>query len=153
MVTDSSSPAPPPAVAIRELTRTFGDFTAIDRATADIAVGEVFGVIGPNGAGKSTLIKMLTTLLPPSSGTAVVAGHDIVRAPSEVRRHIGYVPHQGRETPSLGEQERRRREAGYQLPLGLSPGEPVDFLSAGAYTESYASVEFNGFAPIRTYCI
>ena len=53
MVTDSSSPAPPPAVAIRELTRTFGDFTAIDRATADIAVGEVFGVIGPNGAGKN----------------------------------------------------------------------------------------------------
>jgi len=89
---EPTSPPQAPAVAIRELTRTFGDFTAVDHATADIAVGEVLGVIGPNGAGKSTLIKMLTTLLPPTSGTAVVAGHDIVRAPGEVRRHIGYVP-------------------------------------------------------------
>ena len=96
MVSDSTSPpiepAAAPAVAIRELTRKFGDFTAVDRATADIPVGEVLGVIGPNGAGKSTLIKMLTTLLPPTSGSALVAGHDIVRAPAEVRRHIGYVP-------------------------------------------------------------
>lgn len=81
-----------PAVAIQELTRKFGDFTAVDRVSADIAVGEVLGVIGPNGAGKSTLIKMLATLLPPSSGTALIAGHDIVRAPADVRRHIGYVP-------------------------------------------------------------
>ena len=92
MVTEPTSPAQAPAVAIRELTRTFGEFTAVDHATADIVIGEVFGIIGPNGAGKSTLIKMLTTLLPPSSGTAFVAGHDIVRAPAEVRRHIGYVP-------------------------------------------------------------
>ncbi len=92
MVTESTSPIPAAAVAIRELTRKFGEFTAVDRATADIAGGEVLGIIGPNGAGKSTLIKMLTTLLPPTSGTATVAGHDIVRAPAEVRRHIGYVP-------------------------------------------------------------
>ncbi len=92
MVAPSTSPPSSPAVAIRELTRKFGDFTAVDRATADIAVGEMLGIIGPNGAGKSTLIKMLTTLLPPTSGTALVAGHDIVRAPAEVRRHIGYVP-------------------------------------------------------------
>lgn len=92
MLTDHTSPAPPPAVAIRALTRQFGLFTAVDHVTADIAAGEVLGIIGPNGAGKSTLIKMLTTLLPPSSGTAIVAGHDIVHAPAEVRRHIGYVP-------------------------------------------------------------
>ena len=83
-----------PAVVIRELTRKFGPFTAVDRVTADIAAGEVLGIIGPNGAGKSTLIKMLTTLLPPTGGTAVVAGHDIVRAPAQVRRNIGYVPQQ-----------------------------------------------------------
>jgi len=91
LVTDLPSPASP-AVAIRGLTRQFGAFTAVEHVTADIAVGEVLGIIGPNGAGKSTLIKMLTTLLPPSAGTAIVAGHDIVRAPAEVRRHIGYVP-------------------------------------------------------------
>ncbi len=89
---EPNAPPQAPAVAIRALTRAFGDFTAVDHASADIAVGEVLGVIGPNGAGKSTLIKMLTTLLPPTSGTAVVAGHDIVREPAEVRRHIGYVP-------------------------------------------------------------
>jgi ABC-2 type transport system ATP-binding protein len=57
-----------------------------------IEEGEVFGLIGPNGAGKSTLIKMLTTLLPPTSGEAIVAGYDVVRQPANVRRHIGYVP-------------------------------------------------------------
>jgi len=74
------------------LTRTFGDVVAVDRLSLAVERGEIFGLIGPNGAGKSTLMKMLTTLLPPTSGTATVAGFDIVRAPAEVRRHIGYVP-------------------------------------------------------------
>jgi ABC-2 type transport system ATP-binding protein len=74
------------------LTRTFGSLTAVDHVTFAVNRGEIFGLIGPNGAGKSTLIKMLTTLLPPSSGTASVAGCDIVREPARVRRHIGYVP-------------------------------------------------------------
>ena len=75
-----------------ELTRTFGDLTAVDHVTLTVNRGEIFGLIGPNGAGKSTLIKMLTTLLPPTSGSATVAGSDIVSQPAEVRRHIGYVP-------------------------------------------------------------
>jgi ABC-2 type transport system ATP-binding protein len=74
------------------LTRTFGDLTAVNQVTLTIYQGEIFGLIGPNGAGKSTLIKMLTTLLPPTSGSAAVAGCDIVTQPAEVRRHIGYVP-------------------------------------------------------------
>ena len=81
-----------PSVDIRDLTRRFGDIAAVDRATIAVERGEIFGLIGPNGACKSTLIKMLTTLLPPSSGSATVAGYDIVRQPAEVRRHIGYVP-------------------------------------------------------------
>jgi ABC-2 type transport system ATP-binding protein len=80
------------AVQTAALTRSFGDLTAVDRVTLTINQGEIFGLIGPNGAGKSTLIKMLTTLLPPTSGSAAIAGYDIVTQPAEVRRHIGYVP-------------------------------------------------------------
>ena len=75
-----------------DLTRQFGTFTAVDRLTLSVAAGEVFGLLGPNGAGKSTSIKMLTTLLPPTRGTATVAGYDIARHPQDVRRVIGYVP-------------------------------------------------------------
>jgi ABC-type multidrug transport system ATPase subunit len=74
------------------LTRRFGPLTAVDALTLDVSDGEVFGLLGPNGAGKSTAIKMLTMLLPPSAGTAAVAGFDIVRQAAEVRRVIGYVP-------------------------------------------------------------
>jgi len=74
------------------LTRVFGDLTAVDHIDLSIPYGEIFGLLGPNGAGKSTTIKMLTTLLEPSSGTALIAGNDIVKTPSAVRRRIGYVP-------------------------------------------------------------
>jgi len=65
---------------------------AVDDLQLEIAPGEVFGLLGPNGAGKSTSIKMLTTLLPPTAGTATIAGYDIVRQQALVRRVIGYVP-------------------------------------------------------------
>jgi len=74
------------------LTKRFGDFTAVDAVSLAVRHGEIFGLIGPNGAGKSTLMKMLATLLPPTSGSATVASYDIVRAPAKVRAHIGYVP-------------------------------------------------------------
>ena len=74
------------------LTRRFGRLTAVDALTLSVKAGEVFGLLGPNGAGKSTVIKMLTTLLPPTAGTARVAGYDIVRQAAQVRRVIGYVP-------------------------------------------------------------
>ncbi|MFL6257352.1 MAG: ATP-binding cassette domain-containing protein [Pyrinomonadaceae bacterium] len=74
------------------LTRRFGELTAVDALTINIERGEVFGLLGPNGAGKTTVIKMLTTLLPPTSGVARVAGFDLARQPSDVRRSIGYVP-------------------------------------------------------------
>jgi ABC-2 type transport system ATP-binding protein len=81
-----------PVIEVIELTRRFGALVAVDRTTFDVQPAEIFGLIGPNGAGKSTLIKMLTTLLPPSTGTARVAGFDTRAQPAEVRRHIGYVP-------------------------------------------------------------
>ncbi len=81
-----------PAIRIRELTKRFGECLAVDRVSLDIAPQENFGLLGPNGAGKSTLIKMLTTLLPPTSGQAWVTGLDIGREPARVRGAIGYVP-------------------------------------------------------------
>ena len=74
------------------LTRRFGELTAVDDLNLSVETGEVFGLLGPNGAGKTTVIKMLTTLLPPTAGTAVIDGHDILRQPARVRASIGYVP-------------------------------------------------------------
>ncbi len=74
------------------LTRRFGDLVAVDAVSLEVEAGQIFGLLGSNGAGKTTLIKMLTTLLPPSAGTATVAGFDIRRQPAQVRRAIGYVP-------------------------------------------------------------
>jgi ABC-2 type transport system ATP-binding protein len=84
--------AAPAAIETFALTRSFGETLAVDHLSLGVPRGEIFGLLGPNGAGKSTTIKMLTTLLEPTSGTARVAGFDIVSAPAEVRRRIGYVP-------------------------------------------------------------
>lgn len=81
-----------PILETKGLTRRFGSLAAVDELTISVNSGEVFGLLGPNGAGKSTVIKMLTTLLPPTSGNAAVAGFDVVRNPGQVRRVIGYVP-------------------------------------------------------------
>src|SRR6266446_7739276 len=79
------------SVEVLSLTRRFGTLVAVDHLTFTCAPGGTFGLLGPNGAGKSTLIKMLTTLLPPSEGTAKIAGCDLVQHPEAVRRKIGYV--------------------------------------------------------------
>src|SRR5579884_475936 len=80
------------AIETFDLTRRFGELTAANQVTLHVPTGSIFGLLGPNGAGKSTTIKMLTTMLEPSEGTATVAGFDIVREPAQVRRRIGYVP-------------------------------------------------------------
>ncbi|HKE01432.1 MAG TPA: ATP-binding cassette domain-containing protein, partial [Planctomycetota bacterium] len=80
------------AVATSGLTRRFDGHVAVDGLDLEVERGAFFGLIGSNGAGKTTLLKMLTTLLPPTSGSARVAGFDVVREPREVRRRIGYVP-------------------------------------------------------------
>lgn len=80
------------AITIDQLTKRFGSRTAVDAFSLSVEPGEVFGLLGPNGAGKSTLVKMLTTLLPPTSGRAMVAGYDVARQAMAVQRRIGYVP-------------------------------------------------------------
>src|SRR5260370_38298651 len=79
-------------IEVRNLVRRFGHYTAVNNVSFDIEKGEVFGLLGPNGAGKSTTIKMLTTLLAPTAGSARFAGFDIVHQKADVRRSLGYVP-------------------------------------------------------------
>jgi ABC-2 type transport system ATP-binding protein len=80
------------AIEVLDITKRFGDFTAVNGISFTVEPGEVFGLLGPNGAGKSTLIRMLTTLVIPTSGTARVGGADIVTDPDHVRRAIGVIP-------------------------------------------------------------
>ena len=79
------------AIRARELTRRFGDFTAVDRVSFEVEGGEVFGYLGANGAGKSTTIRMLCGLLAPTGGEATVAGHDVRAQPQSVKSSIGYM--------------------------------------------------------------
>ena len=79
-------------IEVDQITKRFGDFTAVDGISFSVEHGEIFALLGPNGAGKSTLIRMLTTLLPATSGTATICGHDVVKEADAVRRLIGVIP-------------------------------------------------------------
>jgi ABC-2 type transport system ATP-binding protein len=81
-----------PALLIDDLVVRFGELEAVGGVSFAVAPGEVFGLLGPNGAGKTTTIRVLTTLLPPSEGRALVAGHDVRAEPLAVRASIGYIP-------------------------------------------------------------
>src|SRR3954452_2234286 len=80
------------AISVRDIVKRFGDFTAVNGVSFSVEDGEIFGLLGPNGAGKSTLIRMMTTLLLPTSGTAIVNGFDIVKEADGVRQSIGVIP-------------------------------------------------------------
>lgn len=84
-------------IEVKKLWKKYGDVEAVRGLSFSIEKGEVLGLLGPNGAGKTTTIRLLTTFLPPTSGTALVAGYDICKEADMVRRHIGYLP----ETPPL----------------------------------------------------
>ena len=78
-------------ISVRELTKCFGDFTAVDRISFDVERGEIFGFLGANGAGKTTAMRMLCGLSFPTSGSGTVAGYDIMHQGEEIKRHIGYM--------------------------------------------------------------
>jgi ABC-2 type transport system ATP-binding protein len=80
-----------PAIVVRDLTRRFGSFVAVDAISFEVRAGEVFGFLGANGAGKTTAIRMLTGLLAPTSGAATVAGHDVYTESEAIKRRIGYM--------------------------------------------------------------
>ncbi len=79
-------------ISIKQVTKKFGDFKAVDDLTVDILSGEIFGFLGPNGAGKTTTIKMMTGILSPNEGDIVINGYSIVKEPLEAKRQFGFVP-------------------------------------------------------------
>jgi ABC-2 type transport system ATP-binding protein len=88
----SHGPRGLPAIDVQHIVKTFGDFTAVKDVSFSVEEGEIFGLLGPNGAGKSTIIRMLTTLLRPTSGIARVNGFDVVTEADDVRKSIGVIP-------------------------------------------------------------
>ena len=80
-----------PIISVRELSKCFGDFIAVDRISFDVARGEIFGFLGANGAGKTTAMRMLCGLSYPSSGSCTVAGFDVMREGERIKRRIGYM--------------------------------------------------------------
>ena len=80
-----------PIISVRELSKRFGDFTAVDRISFDVARGEIFGFLGANGAGKTTAMQMLCGLSYPTSGSGTVAGYDVMREGERIKRRIGYM--------------------------------------------------------------
>src|SRR5437588_6564879 len=87
-------------IEARGLARSFSGTEAVRGVDLTVGAGQIVGFLGPNGAGKTTTLRMLTTLLRPSAGTATVAGHDVATAPSAVRRRIGYVAQGGSTNPA-----------------------------------------------------
>ncbi|MGA2661379.1 MAG: ATP-binding cassette domain-containing protein [Verrucomicrobiota bacterium] len=135
-------------IEVEDLTKRFGDFCAVDRLSFSVEHGEVFGLLGPNGAGKSTLIRMLTTLVPPTSGTGRILGLDILRSAYQVRSSIGVIPQAMTSDLDLsaaenlaifaklygiGREERRRaiKELLQAVDLGPWADKPVKMFSGG----------------------
>jgi len=83
---------PPPAIQVIDIIKRFGNFTAVNGVSFEVAEGEIFGLLGPNGAGKSTLIRMMTTLLDITDGTAIIEGADVRKDPNRARRSMGVIP-------------------------------------------------------------
>ncbi len=89
---DSLHGQAPAAIRVENIVKKYGDFEAVKGVSFTVAEGEIFGLLGPNGAGKSTLIRMMTTLIPVTSGKAIVGGHDVSKDSDAVRRMIGVIP-------------------------------------------------------------
>jgi ABC-2 type transport system ATP-binding protein len=119
------------AVEVDNLAKKFGDFTAVHGISFTVPQGEIFGLLGPNGAGKTTLIRMLTTLTPPTSGTARVGGHDVRTDPDGVRQSIGVIPQALTSDPELTAEENLLIHAKlYGVPAKNRPALLRDLLEA-----------------------
>ena len=101
----NASGDPATAIAVENIVKRYGTFEAVKGVNFSVADGEIFGLLGPNGAGKSTLIRMMTTLVPITSGKAIVAGFDVEKDPDDVRRKIGVIPQALTSDPDLTVEE------------------------------------------------
>jgi ABC-type multidrug transport system ATPase subunit len=107
------------AVAVHDLEKRFGAFTAVNKITFSVKRGEIFGFLGPNGSGKSTTIRMLCGILTPTSGRGQVAGHDIFKEPEEIKKSIGYMSQKFSLYEDLSPYENIRFYLGvYSVPQG-----------------------------------
>ena len=126
------------AIEVRSIVKKFGDFTAVDGVSFAVEEGEIFGLLGPNGAGKSTLIRMLVTLLPPTAGTALVNGFDIIRQSDGVRRSIGVIPQAMTSDLELSVEEsyidrvRRGDKLTVRLPSGVEREGTISYIGQDA---------------------
>ena len=105
-------------IRVEHLTRRYGAVRAVDRISFEVGSGEIVALLGPNGAGKTTTMRMLTTYLPPTSGRASLAGHDVLDNALEVRRHVGYLP----ENVPLYTEMRAREYLNFRAKLKDVPG-------------------------------
>lgn len=127
------------AIETTELTKQFGTFRALDRVSLTIVRQSIFGLLGPNGAGKSTAIKILTTLLEATSGSARVVGFDVASQPVEVRRRIGYVPQMLSADGALTARENLMLSASLYGLRGVNRASRIQEALAFAGLESVAS--------------
>jgi ABC-2 type transport system ATP-binding protein len=110
-----------PTIRANGLTKRFGKLAAVDDLSLEVGAGEVFGFLGPNGAGKTTTIRMLSGLIRPTGGTALVAGHDVATEPREVKRRVGYLAETPYLYPKLTGREFLAFMGGlYDVPKGLA---------------------------------
>ncbi|BCY06034.1 ABC transporter ATP-binding protein [Actinoplanes sp. L3-i22] len=135
-------------IATRELTKRFKSVTAVDGITLDVADGELVALLGPNGAGKSTTLRMLTTLIPPTAGSAEVAGFDVVTRQREVRRRIGYIGQgNGAGHSQRGRDELISQGRAYGLPVRQArarAAELIDSLGLGEVADRTVSTLSGG---------
>src|SRR6476661_10106339 len=89
---NGGSPAAANAIEVDHIVKKYGEFTAVDDVSFNVKEEEIFGLLGPNGAGKSTLIRMMTTLIPITAGSARISGYDVATDPDDARRTIGVIP-------------------------------------------------------------
>ncbi|MEM1993258.1 MAG: ATP-binding cassette domain-containing protein, partial [Candidatus Caldarchaeum sp.] len=125
------------SIVVENLVKKFGGVTAVDDVSFSVGEGELFGFLGPNGAGKTTTINILTTLVKPTSGKAIVAGYDVATQANQVRKHVGLVPQELTVDDDLTGLENLMLQAGlYHIPASEARKRAKELLELVGLTEA-----------------